>query len=451
MIVPCSGSRRATRSLRDVRRTQRELIDEQELLLDAQRKVRRFAEVVLHGAQSMAAVANIVQPMSAKDTLIAELRQHAPDRRRGHAHLGRHGPVLRRRQARDPAPAGFGALSELVAGFARQWEATAVGGLTMGADAPACAALAGGADVKAFFVRKETKAHGLQRKIEGPPLEPGERCLIVEDVVTSGGSTVQAIEAVRAEGHDVVGVVSILDRLAGGAAAIALASGDAPYEALATIDDVYPDRPDRGTRPHRAWLSRAAFASEARRPRQESNLHPALRRRVLYPLSYEGRSKGIQGVGCPPVRGSREHNPPEGAIDLSTGTGASDLLHAEDSGVDEIVAGKAPVAARSPLQLFWRRFRKDKVALVALALHRPADPGRDLRAADPQGARRAAPERRPRPRRSTPSACPSGPSSEHLMGVDDARARHLLARARRRPRVAAGRVRRHRPVGARSA
>ena len=96
-------------------------------------------------------------------------------------------------------------------------------------------------------MRKETKAHGLQRKIEGPPLEPGERCLIVEDVVTSGGSTVQAIEAVRAEGYDVVGVVSILDRLAGGAAKIALASDDAPYEALATIDDVYPDRPDRLT------------------------------------------------------------------------------------------------------------------------------------------------------------------------------------------------------------
>ena len=87
----------------------------------------------------------------------------------------------------------------------------------MGADAPACAALAGGADVKAFFVRKETKAHGLQRKVEGPPLEPGERCLIVEDVVTTGGSTVQAIEAVRAEGYDVVGVVAVLDRLAGGA------------------------------------------------------------------------------------------------------------------------------------------------------------------------------------------------------------------------------------------
>jgi orotate phosphoribosyltransferase len=144
-------------------------------------------------------------------------------------------------------PAGFAALAELVAGYARRWEATAVGGLTMGADAPACAALAGGADVKAFFVRKETKAHGLQRRIEGPPLEPGERCLIVEDVVTSGGSTVKAIEAVRAEGHDVCGVVAILDRLAGGAAAIEQAAGGAPYVALATIDDIHPDRPDRGT------------------------------------------------------------------------------------------------------------------------------------------------------------------------------------------------------------
>lgn len=183
--------------------------------------------------------------MSATNTLIEELRRHAliigevtlTSGATAQYYVDAKRAILR--------PAGFAALSELVAGFARQWEATAVGGLTMGADAPACAALAGGADVKAFFVRKETKAHGLQRKIEGPPLEPGERCLIVEDVVTSGGSTVKAIEAVRAEGHDVVGVVAILDRLAGGADAIKLASGGAPYQPLATIDDVYPDRPDR--------------------------------------------------------------------------------------------------------------------------------------------------------------------------------------------------------------
>jgi orotate phosphoribosyltransferase len=143
-------------------------------------------------------------------------------------------------------PAGFGALAELVAERARAWGATAVGGLTMGADAPACAALAGGADVKAFFVRKETKQHGLQRRIEGPPLEPGDRCLIVEDVVTTGGSTLQAIEAVREAGHPIAGIITVLDRLAGGAQRIREAAGGAPYEPLVTIDDIYPDRPDRG-------------------------------------------------------------------------------------------------------------------------------------------------------------------------------------------------------------
>jgi orotate phosphoribosyltransferase len=142
-------------------------------------------------------------------------------------------------------PPGFAALGELVAGHARAWGATAVGGLTMGADPVACAALAGGFDGKAFFVRKETKQHGLQRRIEGPFLDGDDRCVIVEDVVTTGGSTLQAIEAVREAGHTIVGVVAVLDRLAGGAEKIAAAAG-APYVACATIDQVYPDRPDRG-------------------------------------------------------------------------------------------------------------------------------------------------------------------------------------------------------------
>ena len=182
--------------------------------------------------------------MNSRERLIEELRRHAlivgevtlTSGKTAQYYVDAKRAILR--------PAGFAALAELVAGFARQWEATAVGGLTMGADAPACAALAGGADVKAFFVRKETKQHGLQRRIEGPPLEQGERCLIVEDVTTTGGSAIQAIEAVRAEGHYVCGVVTVLDRLAGAAEAIALASGDAPYQPLATIDDIYPERPD---------------------------------------------------------------------------------------------------------------------------------------------------------------------------------------------------------------
>src|SRR5512144_3210022 len=82
-------------------------------------------------------------------------------------------------------PRGFFALGEIVAERAREWGATAVGGMTMGADPVACAALAAGFDGKAFFVRKETKQHGLQRRIEGPPLEAGDRCVVVEDVVTT--------------------------------------------------------------------------------------------------------------------------------------------------------------------------------------------------------------------------------------------------------------------------
>jgi orotate phosphoribosyltransferase len=182
--------------------------------------------------------------MSARDRLIDELRAHAlvvgevvlTSGATAQYYVDAKRAILR--------PAGFGALSELVAERARAWDATAVGGLTMGADAPACAALAGGADVKAFFVRKDVKQHGLQRRIEGPLLDPRDRCLIVEDVVTTGGSTIQAIEAVREAGHEIVGVVAILDRLAGGGARIREAAA-APYEPLTTIDEVYPDRPDR--------------------------------------------------------------------------------------------------------------------------------------------------------------------------------------------------------------
>jgi orotate phosphoribosyltransferase len=141
-------------------------------------------------------------------------------------------------------PAGFQALAELVADQARAWDATAVGGMTMGADPIACAALAGGADVKAFFVRKEAKTHGLARRIEGPMLEPGERCMLVEDVVTTGGSTLRALEALQEEGHEVCGVLAICDRLVGGAERIEHAAA-APFIALTTIDEVYPERPDR--------------------------------------------------------------------------------------------------------------------------------------------------------------------------------------------------------------
>jgi len=187
--------------------------------------------------------ADVAATTTARARLVAELREHAlvlgevtlSSGATAHYYVDAKRAILR--------PPGFAALAVLVSAQAREWEATAVGGLTMGADPVACAALAGGADVKAFFVRKEAKAHGLQRRIEGPALVAGERCLVVEDVVTTGGSTLAAIAALGEAGHAICGVVSVLDRLVGGGAAIEAAAG-APYLALSTIDEVYPERPD---------------------------------------------------------------------------------------------------------------------------------------------------------------------------------------------------------------
>ena len=76
-------------------------------------------------------------------------------------------------------------------------------------------------------------------------MQEGDRVLVVEDTVTSGGSTVKAIEKIREQGLEPVSVVAVVDRLAGGGEAIEAAAA-APYRALVTIDELYPDRPDRG-------------------------------------------------------------------------------------------------------------------------------------------------------------------------------------------------------------
>jgi orotate phosphoribosyltransferase len=75
-------------------------------------------------------------------------------------------------------------------------------------------------------------------------VEAGAKVLVVEDTVTTGGSTVAAIERILEEGLDIVATLCVVDRLAGGGDAIAAAAA-APFQALTTIDDVYPDRPDR--------------------------------------------------------------------------------------------------------------------------------------------------------------------------------------------------------------
>jgi len=99
------------------------------------------------------------------------------------------------------------------------WRARAVGGLTMGADpvAYAIAAASHGTDLEldGFSVRKEPKAHGTGRQIEGN-FQPGHEVVVVEDVITTGGSARQAIGAVEAAGGSVAGVLAVVDREEGG-------------------------------------------------------------------------------------------------------------------------------------------------------------------------------------------------------------------------------------------
>jgi orotate phosphoribosyltransferase len=116
----------------------------------------------------------------------------------------------------------------LVARFAlehcREHDIDAVGGLTLGADpiAAAVAALSGEGEhpLTAFIVRKEVKAHGTCRPIEGPGLRPGQRVLLVDDTLTTGGTFLQAQEAVAATGATIVGALCIVDRQEGGREAL---------------------------------------------------------------------------------------------------------------------------------------------------------------------------------------------------------------------------------------
>ncbi len=111
-------------------------------------------------------------------------------------------------------------IGEVMLDLTADWSYDAAGGLTLGADPVATAMLhaaaARGQRLDAFVVRKEGKAHGLQRRIEGPDVE-GRRVLAVEDTSTTGSSVMAAVEALREAGAEVVGVAVIVDRGAGDA------------------------------------------------------------------------------------------------------------------------------------------------------------------------------------------------------------------------------------------
>jgi orotate phosphoribosyltransferase len=131
---------------------------------------------------------------------------------------------------RTAAPLVGRVLRELTA----DWNYDAAGGLTLGADPVGTAILhASGGSIDSFVVRKAEKQHGMQQRIEGPSIA-GRRVLVVEDVSTTGGSPLTAVEAAREAGATVVGVATVVDR---GARAAIEAAG-LQYRSAFTLADL---------------------------------------------------------------------------------------------------------------------------------------------------------------------------------------------------------------------
>ena len=139
------------------------------------------------------------------------------------------------------SPDGLALIGPLALAALRDvdWRVQAVGGLTLGADPISYAIAYASADaaspLRAFTVRKEAKAHGTGRLIEGP-FHAGDRVAVIEDVITTGGSALRAVEAVRAAGGTVAGVLALVDREEGGRDA--LVSAGLPVVALARASDI---------------------------------------------------------------------------------------------------------------------------------------------------------------------------------------------------------------------
>jgi orotate phosphoribosyltransferase len=123
------------------------------------------------------------------------------------------------------SPEGLSTIGPISLGLLhdRGWSPDSVGGLTLGADPVSYAISYASANtrrpIRAFTVRKEAKAHGTGKLIEGP-FQAGDRVVVVEDVITTGGSALKAVEALRAAGADILGVLAVVDREEGGREAI---------------------------------------------------------------------------------------------------------------------------------------------------------------------------------------------------------------------------------------
>jgi orotate phosphoribosyltransferase len=163
--------------------------------------------------------------MSDHDRLLSLLADRSA--RRGHFTLasGRQSTLYIDARLTTMSPDGLALIGPmaLAALHASDWRVDAIGGLTLGADpvsyAIAYASALAGTPLRAFTVRKEAKAHGAGRLIEGPFCE-GDRVAVIEDVITTGGSALRATEVIRAAGGVVAGVLALVDREEGGREAL---------------------------------------------------------------------------------------------------------------------------------------------------------------------------------------------------------------------------------------
>jgi orotate phosphoribosyltransferase len=185
--------------------------------------------------------------MPLHDRLLALLAERSA--RRGHFTLasGRQSTLYIDARLTTMSPDGLALIGPLALDALRgsDWGVDAVGGLTLGADpvsyAIAYASALAGSPLRAFTVRKEAKAHGTGRLIEGP-FRQGDRVAVIEDVITTGGSALRAAEAIRAAGGLVAGVLALVDREEGGREAIEAAG--LRVISLALASDIVARLPD---------------------------------------------------------------------------------------------------------------------------------------------------------------------------------------------------------------
>lgn len=187
--------------------------------------------------------------MSDRATLLRLLSQRSVRRGRFTLASGRESSHYVDARLTTMSPEGLAVIGPLALAAIRQrqWPADAVGGLTMGADpiayATALASVTSPPLVRAFTVRKEAKQHGTGRLIEGPMRE-GDRVVVIEDVITTGGSALRAAEAVQRAGAVVSGILALVDREEGGRAVLEGQGFD--VICLATLSELLDQTPSGG-------------------------------------------------------------------------------------------------------------------------------------------------------------------------------------------------------------